>query len=172
MLDKWFWLNTVMEQQKQEHYMNVQTDPLDNPLTTWPLWTGWEQSIEPYPNCKFGWIHDIGYIFGDGSIPTQIWTHNGGPEPFLSLLLPITFLAIHCSPSSLFVSFPCFFSDILSSSLYEPISCSVNTIKISTNHFPFLYLPIHLYSSDSLILEYSSYYFSHCYILFLVAFLL
>jgi len=38
-----------MKQQKQEHYMNLQMDLLDNPLKTHPIQMGWEIAIEPYP---------------------------------------------------------------------------------------------------------------------------
>jgi len=39
-----------MKQQKQEHYMNLQMDLLDNPLTTHPIQAGCEMFIEAYLN--------------------------------------------------------------------------------------------------------------------------
>ena len=43
--------------------MNLQMDPLDNRLTTHPIQTGCEMSIEPYPNSRFGCIDDPDHQF-------------------------------------------------------------------------------------------------------------
>jgi len=67
--------------------MNLQMDPLDNPLTTRPIQTGCEMSIEPYPNWRFGWIDDLDRQFGNGSVPTRTRTRFGGPEPLLTLVV-------------------------------------------------------------------------------------
>jgi len=83
---KQLWSITVIEQQKQEHYMNVQMDPLDNPLTTRPIRTDWELCIEPYPNWQFGFSDDPDRLFGASSDPTWTRTLSGGPEPLLILL--------------------------------------------------------------------------------------
>jgi len=66
MLVKRFWSNTVIEQQKQDHYMNVQMHLLDNMLRTPPIQMGWELSSELYLNWQFGCIDDLDCIFGDG----------------------------------------------------------------------------------------------------------
>jgi len=80
-----FWSNTVIEQQKRKHYMNVQTDPLDNPLTTRSIWIGWELSIKQYLKSHFGLIDNLDRVFGDGSVLTLTWTRSGSTEPLLLL---------------------------------------------------------------------------------------
>jgi len=71
MLVERFWSNTDIEQQKQPNDMFVKTDPLDKPLSSRPIRTGWELSIEPYRNWHLGCIDDPDHVFGDGSVPTQ-----------------------------------------------------------------------------------------------------
>jgi hypothetical protein len=71
MLVERFWSHIFVEQQKQEHYMNVQTDPLDNPLVTRLDQTGWEPPIELYSNWQFGLIYKPHCVFGHGSLLTQ-----------------------------------------------------------------------------------------------------
>jgi len=65
--------------------MNLQMDPLDNPLTTRPIQTGCKMSIEPYPNCWFGSIDNPDHQSGNGSVPTCTHTRSAGPEPLLTL---------------------------------------------------------------------------------------
>jgi len=96
MLVERLWLNTAVKQQKQEHYMNVQTDLLDNPLTTSPIRTGWELTIEPYPNWQFGFTDDPDRLFGDNSVPSGTRIRSGGLEPLLTLTTP----ACNIKPSS------------------------------------------------------------------------
>jgi len=43
-------------------------DLLDNPLTTRPIQTGWEITMEPYPSWQFGFIEDPDRQFGNGSV--------------------------------------------------------------------------------------------------------
>jgi len=86
MLVIWFWSNTVIQQQKQEHYMNVQTDPLDKQLTIRPIETGWEVSNELYPNWHARLLDVTGWVFGDCSVPTPTWTQCASLE---SLLTPV-----------------------------------------------------------------------------------
>jgi hypothetical protein len=43
-------------------------DPLSDPLTTLPLQTGWEFTMEPYPSGQFGFIDDPDGQFGNGSV--------------------------------------------------------------------------------------------------------
>ena len=62
-------------------------DPLDNPLSTRPIQTGRELSIEPYPNGWIGFIENLVSQFGAGSVPTQARTHSNGPEPLLTLFI-------------------------------------------------------------------------------------
>jgi len=40
MLITGFWSNTIINQQKQEYYINLQTDLLDNTLTSRPIQLG------------------------------------------------------------------------------------------------------------------------------------
>jgi hypothetical protein len=42
--------NTIIKQQKQEHYINLQMVPQDNPLTTPRILMDWEISAELYRN--------------------------------------------------------------------------------------------------------------------------
>jgi len=87
MLLIWFWLSTIIKQRKLEHYINLQMDQLGNQLTTSQILTGWEMSVEPYPNRRLGWIADLHRVFDDGLVPTQSQTRNGGPEPLLPLVM-------------------------------------------------------------------------------------
>jgi hypothetical protein len=43
-------------------------DPLGDPLTTHPIQTGWEFTMEPYPIGQFGFIDDLDRQFAKGSI--------------------------------------------------------------------------------------------------------
>jgi len=60
-------------------------DPLCNPLTTRPIQTGWEFTMEPYPSGQFGLIDDPDRQFGNGSVWTRTRTRSDGPEPLLTL---------------------------------------------------------------------------------------
>jgi len=66
--------------------MNLQMDPLDNPLTTRPIQTGCEMSIQLYPNWRLGCIDDLHCPFGNRSVPTRTPTRSTGPELLLTLL--------------------------------------------------------------------------------------
>jgi len=94
MLNKQFWSNTIITQQKQVHYMILQMDLLDNPLTTCPIETGWEIAIELNPNWKFKCIDDPDCQLGDASVLIQTRTQSDGPEPLLILLTDQPSLAI------------------------------------------------------------------------------
>ena len=67
MLYKRCWLYSIIGQQNQEHYINLQMDQLDNWLTTHPIDVSWEISIKPYPKSQFGSIDDPDRQFGEGS---------------------------------------------------------------------------------------------------------
>jgi len=82
-----FWLTTIIKQQWQAHFMYLQMDPLDNPLSTRPIQTGREFCIEPYPNGWFGFVYNLDCQFGAGSVPTWTRTWSDGPDPFLTLSL-------------------------------------------------------------------------------------
>jgi len=71
---------------KNKHYRHDQPEPLDNPLTTRPIMTGWELSIEPYPNWPFGCLDNPDGVFHDGFVSTRTRTCCGGPETFQTLL--------------------------------------------------------------------------------------
>ena len=60
-------------------------DPLCDPLTTRPIQTGWEFTMEPYPSGQFGFIDDPDRQFGNGSVWTRTRTQSDGPEPLLTL---------------------------------------------------------------------------------------
>jgi len=59
MLISWFWSIKIVKLQKQEYYIYLQMDQLDNPLTSHPILTGWEMSIEQYKNWQLGNIDDL-----------------------------------------------------------------------------------------------------------------
>jgi len=59
-------------------------DQLGDPLTTHPIQTGWEFTMEPYPSGQFGFIDDPDRQFGNGSLWTQTQTQGDGPEPLLT----------------------------------------------------------------------------------------
>jgi len=61
-------------------------DPLGDPLTTRPIRTGWEFTIELYPSGQFGFIDDTDRQVGNGSVWTRTWTRRDGPEPLLKLV--------------------------------------------------------------------------------------
>jgi len=65
--------------------MNLQTDPLDNQLTTRPIQMGGEIGIEPYPNWQCGCIDVPDNHFGDDPVHTQTRTPSNSLEPLLSL---------------------------------------------------------------------------------------
>ena len=57
MLNKRFWSNTILTQQYQEHYINLQLDLLDNPLTARRVQTSSEISIQHQHNVNPSWSH-------------------------------------------------------------------------------------------------------------------
>jgi len=84
MLNKWFWSNTIIGQLNQKHYMNLQTDPLDNqPRTHW-IPRDWEISIELYLNWQFGCIGDPDRQFGNGFVRTATLTWSDSPGQLLT----------------------------------------------------------------------------------------
>jgi len=62
-------------------------DPLCDPLTTRPIQTGWEFTMEPYPSGQFGFIDDPDRLFCNGSVWIRTRTRSDGPEPLLTLPL-------------------------------------------------------------------------------------
>lgn len=65
--------------------MNLQMDPLDNPLTTSPIQTGSEISIGLYPNQQFRSIDNPDRGLGTCLVPTWTRTRSAGPELLLTL---------------------------------------------------------------------------------------
>jgi len=61
-------------------------DPLGDPLTTRPIQTGWEFTMQPYPSRQFGFNDDSDRQFGNGLIWTRTRTRSDDPEPLLTLL--------------------------------------------------------------------------------------
>jgi len=65
-------------------------DPLDNPLTTCPIQTDCEMSIEPYLNTQFGFVDDPDRQFGKGSVPTRARTQSAHPKLLLTLAVTVS----------------------------------------------------------------------------------
>jgi hypothetical protein len=68
--------------------MNLSMDPLGNPLTTRPIQTGWEFTMEPYPSGQFGFIDVPDRQFGNGLVRTWTQTRSDSTEPLLTLNPP------------------------------------------------------------------------------------
>jgi hypothetical protein len=64
-------------------------DPLGDLLTTRPIQTGWEFTMEPYLSEQFGFIDDLDRQLGNGSVwtRTRTWTRSDGPELLLTLFV-------------------------------------------------------------------------------------
>jgi len=58
-------------------------DPLGQPLTTHPIQTNSEISIEPYQIWRIRSIANQDSQFAKGSDPTRSRTRTDGPEPLL-----------------------------------------------------------------------------------------
>jgi hypothetical protein len=65
--------------------MNLEMDPLCDPLTTRPIQMGWEFTMELYPSGQFGSIDNSDRQFGNRSVWTRTQTRSDGPEPLLTL---------------------------------------------------------------------------------------
>ena len=61
-------------------------DQLGDPLTTHPIQTGWEFTMEAYSSRQFGFIDDPDRQSGKGSVWTGTHSRSDGPEPLLTLL--------------------------------------------------------------------------------------
>ena len=75
-----------MQLQKQEHDINLQMDPLCDPLTTRQIQTGREICIEPYPNGRFGCVDNPDRQFGNRSVLIRTQTRSDGPELLITVL--------------------------------------------------------------------------------------
>jgi len=62
-------------------------DPLGDPLTTRPIQTGCEITIELYPSGWFWFIDDPDRQFGNGSVSAWTRTQSDGPEPLVTLAM-------------------------------------------------------------------------------------
>ena len=76
----------MIQLQKQQHWMNLQIDPLGDPLTTRPMQPGWDICIELYPSWQFGCVDNAVHQFGNGLVQTWTLTWSDGPEAVLVLL--------------------------------------------------------------------------------------
>jgi len=94
MLKEWFWLDTIIKQQKQKHYMHLQMDPLDNPWIIRNIQTAWKVSIKPYLNWMFLCLDVLDCQFGDWLVPTNAKTQSDSLELLLTLILYIVLLCI------------------------------------------------------------------------------
>jgi hypothetical protein len=61
-------------------------DPLGDPLTTRPIQTGWELTMEQCLTGQFVFIDDPDCHFGNCSVLTRTCTRSDGPEPLLTLI--------------------------------------------------------------------------------------
>jgi hypothetical protein len=64
-------------------------DPMGDWLTTRPIQTGWEFTMEPYPSGVFGFIDVPDHQVGNGLVCTRTRTRSDCPEPLLTLLVPL-----------------------------------------------------------------------------------
>jgi len=60
-------------------------DLVGDPLTTHPIQTGGEFSMEPYPSGQFGFIDDPDRRFGNSLVCTRTRTASDGPEGLRTL---------------------------------------------------------------------------------------
>jgi hypothetical protein len=65
--------------------MNLLMDPLGDLLTTRPIQTDWEFTMEPYQSGQFGCIDDPDHQFGNGLVCTGTQIRSDSPEPLLTL---------------------------------------------------------------------------------------
>jgi len=80
-----FWYDTINKLQKQEPYMNLWMDLMEDPLTICPIQMRWEFTIKPYPSWRFGYIDNQDRQFGNGSVWTGTRTCSDSPEPLATL---------------------------------------------------------------------------------------
>jgi len=80
---------------KQENYMTLQIDLLDNPLTIYLIQTVLEISSKLYPDCRFRWGENLDCQGQNSSVPTMTSTRIDGPQPFCTLSWFLTTSAIH-----------------------------------------------------------------------------
>ena len=73
-------------------------DLLGDPLTTHPIQMGWEISIEPYPNWRFGWIDNADCQFVNYSVLTWTGTRSDCLEQLLTLTMPHWLTSQHLTP--------------------------------------------------------------------------
>jgi hypothetical protein len=61
-------------------------DPLGDTLTTRPIQTGWQFTMEPYLSGQSWCIDDVDRQFGNGSVWTRTLTQSDGPVQLLTLV--------------------------------------------------------------------------------------
>jgi hypothetical protein len=71
--------------QKQVHYINLQMDPLGDPLTARQIQTGWEICIKPCKSWWFQCLHNPDRQSVNTLVPTWTNTSHYRPEPSLTL---------------------------------------------------------------------------------------
>ena len=67
--------------------MNLKMHLLGDLLTTRPIQTGWEFTMELYPSGQLGFIEDPDHPFGNGSVWSRTRIRSEGPEPLLTLVM-------------------------------------------------------------------------------------
>jgi len=65
--------------------MNLWMDPLGDALTTGPIQTGYEFTIELYSTRWLGFIDNMDCQFYNGSVWTRTRTRSDGPETLVTL---------------------------------------------------------------------------------------
>jgi len=89
-----YWYNTIIKQQNQKHYMNLQMEPLGNPLTTCTIQTDSDISFKSCPTWPVGWIPDSDHHFEIRLVLTRTRSWNDCLELLLSLILDNHFSAM------------------------------------------------------------------------------
>lgn len=67
--------------------MNLQMDPVFNPLRTRPIQICSDMLMELYPIQQFRFIDNPDRQSGSGSVPTPTRTRSDGPDPLPTLAL-------------------------------------------------------------------------------------
>lgn len=93
LLNIWFWSDTIIKLQQQDHYMDLWMDPLSDQLRTHPIQMGWVISIKPYTSGRLGCIDNPDLQSGNGSVLSWFLALSDSPEPLLTVFM-CTFLQL------------------------------------------------------------------------------
>jgi len=67
--------------------MNLQTDPLGDPLTICLIRTDWNIAMKVHRICQYGCSDDLDRQDWHNSVSTWVRSHSNSPEPLLTLLI-------------------------------------------------------------------------------------